>query len=61
MKFETVDKQSIFTRLDFRTKLLMMAIITIIAFVWESPVTGGLLTLLVGSACVFCRCQIRIY
>ena len=53
MKFETVDKQSIFTRLDFRTKLLMMAIITIIAFVWESPVTGGLLTLLVGSACVF--------
>ncbi|MGK7886014.1 MAG: energy-coupling factor transporter transmembrane protein EcfT [Crocosphaera sp.] len=53
MKFETVDKQSIFTRLDFRTKLLMMVVITIIAFVWESPVTGGILTLIVGTACVF--------
>ncbi len=53
MKFETVDKQSIFTRLDFRTKLLMMAVITVIAFVWESPLTGGILTLIVGTACVF--------
>ncbi len=53
MKFETVDKQSIFTRLDFRTKLLMMVVITIIAFVWESPVTGGFLTLIVGTACIF--------
>ncbi|MGB5593887.1 MAG: energy-coupling factor transporter transmembrane component T [Crocosphaera sp.] len=53
MKFETVDKKSIFTRLDFRTKLLMMAVITIIAFVWESPITGGILTLIVGTACVF--------
>lgn len=53
MKFETVDKQSIFTRLDFRTKLLMMVVITIIAFVWESPVTGGILTLIVGTACIF--------
>ncbi|MGB5772835.1 MAG: energy-coupling factor transporter transmembrane protein EcfT, partial [Crocosphaera sp.] len=52
MKFETVDKKSIFTRLDFRTKLLMMAVITIIAFVWESPITGGILTLIVGTACV---------
>lgn len=53
MKFETVDKDSIFTRLDFRTKLLMMAVITVIAFVWESPVTGGILTLIVGISCLF--------
>ncbi|MEL4894372.1 energy-coupling factor transporter transmembrane component T family protein [Crocosphaera sp. Alani8] len=53
MKFETVEKKSIFTSLDFRTKLVMMAVVTIIAFVWESPVTGGFLTFIVGIACVF--------
>ncbi len=53
MKFETVDRNSIFTRLDFRTKLLMIVVITVIAFVWESPITGGILTLIVGGACFF--------
>ncbi|MGK7940482.1 MAG: energy-coupling factor transporter transmembrane protein EcfT [Crocosphaera sp.] len=59
MKFETVDKPSIFTRLDFRTKLLMMAVITLIAFVWESPVTGGILTLIVGTACLFAGVKLQ--
>ncbi|MEM8780381.1 MAG: energy-coupling factor transporter transmembrane component T [Cyanobacteria bacterium P01_G01_bin.49] len=53
MKFETVNRDSIFTRLDFRTKLVMMSVITIIAFVWESPITGGFLTLLVALSCLF--------
>ncbi len=37
LKFQTVERDSFFTRLDFRPKLLMMTIITIVAFVWESP------------------------
>ncbi|MEA5536207.1 energy-coupling factor transporter transmembrane component T [Crocosphaera sp. XPORK-15E] len=53
MKFETVDHDSIFTRLDFRTKLLMMGVITLIAFIWESPITGGILTLIVAFSCLF--------
>ena len=43
MRFQTVERDSFFTRLDFRPKLVMMAVITIIAFVWESPLAGGLL------------------
>ena len=51
MKFQTVERTSIFTRLDFRPKLLMVAVITIIAFVWESPIAaaGLLLVLLTAS------------
>jgi len=51
MKFQTVERTSIFTRLDFRPKLLMVAVITVIAFVWESPIAAGalLLVLLVAS------------
>ena len=52
LKFQTVDRDSFFTRLDFRTKLVMMIVITLIAFLWESPITGGLLTLGVGIACL---------
>lgn len=37
LKFQTVERDSFFTRLDFRPKLVMMAVITVIAFVWESP------------------------
>jgi energy-coupling factor transport system permease protein len=53
LKFQTVKHDSLFTRLDFRTKLVMMAVITLIAFIWESPIAGGLLTLAVAVACVF--------
>lgn len=52
MIFQTVEHDSFFTRLDFRPKLFMMAVITIIAFVWESPVMEGLLTLAVVLACL---------
>jgi energy-coupling factor transport system permease protein len=50
--WQTVDRDSPFTRLDFRTKLTMMLVITLIALTWESPIAGGLLTLLVAIACV---------
>ncbi len=38
MRFQAVERDSLFTRLDFRPKLLMIAVISIVAFVWESPV-----------------------
>lgn len=50
--FQTVKRDSIFTRLDFRTKLVMMVTITLLAFIWESPITGSLLTLSVAIACL---------
>lgn len=53
MKFQTVERDSIFTQLDFRPKLLMMVVITIVAFVWESPIAGGALALLIIAACLF--------
>ena len=37
MKFMTVERDSIFTRIDFRPKIFMMLVITIIALLWESP------------------------
>jgi energy-coupling factor transport system permease protein len=52
MAFQTVERDSFFTRLDFRPKLVMMATITLVAFVWESPVMGGLLALGIIMACL---------
>lgn len=52
LSLQTVERDSFFTRLDFRPKMLMMAVLTIIAFVWESPVMGGLLALGVILACL---------
>ncbi|MFN5854656.1 MAG: energy-coupling factor transporter transmembrane component T family protein, partial [Pseudanabaenaceae cyanobacterium] len=51
-KLETVSRDSIFTRLDFRTKLVMIVVITLIAFIWESPISGGVLTASVMIACL---------
>lgn len=49
MQFQTVERDSIFTRLDFRPKLFMVAVISTVAFVWESPLAlGALLAFLVG-------------
>ncbi|MGK7930568.1 MAG: energy-coupling factor transporter transmembrane protein EcfT [Microcystaceae cyanobacterium] len=52
LKFQTVSRNSLLTHLDFRTKLVMMVTVTLIAFLWESPLTGGILTLIVGIACL---------
>jgi energy-coupling factor transport system permease protein len=52
-RFQTVDRASIFTQLDFRPKLLMMGVITLIAFLWESPIAGGALTLITIISCIF--------
>ena len=52
MKFQTVQYDSLFTRLDFRSKLVIILSITILAFVWESPIAGGILMLSVILSCI---------
>jgi energy-coupling factor transport system permease protein len=53
MTFQTVERDSLFTRLDFRPKLLMVAVISTVAFVWESPITlATLMFILVGTCLV---------
>ena len=52
MTYQTVERDSFFTRLDFRPKLVMMVVITIIAFVWESPLAQAMLTAAVIVACL---------
>ncbi|MCC6146673.1 MAG: energy-coupling factor transporter transmembrane protein EcfT [Anaerolineaceae bacterium] len=47
LKFQTVERDSFFTRLDFRPKLVMMAVISIIAFVWESPLLQMVMAFLI--------------
>lgn len=59
LKFQTVNRDSLFTRLDFRTKLVMMSVITLIAFIWESPIAGGMLTFSVAIACLFAGVQLN--
>ena len=49
--WQTVEN-SPFSRLDFRTKLTIMIVITLIAFTWESPIAGGMLTFLVALSCL---------
>jgi energy-coupling factor transport system permease protein len=53
MKFQTVERDSIFTRLDFRPKMVMMLIITVIAFFWESSLMQAALCVTIGLACLF--------
>ena len=49
MQFQTVERDSIFTRMDFRPKLFMVAVVSTVAFVWESPIAlAVLLAFLLG-------------
>ncbi|MGB7413802.1 MAG: energy-coupling factor transporter transmembrane component T [Thermosynechococcaceae cyanobacterium] len=44
-RLQTITRDSIFTRLDFRAKLVIVTLLTAISFLWESPISGGLLTI----------------
>ena len=59
MKFQTVERDSIFTRLDFRPKLFMMVVLTVVAFIWESPVAQAILCTAILLACVFSGVKTR--
>jgi energy-coupling factor transport system permease protein len=52
MKLQTVKYDSLFTRLDFRSKSVLVLTVTIMAFIWESPIAGGGLLLSVVIACL---------
>ena len=49
---QTVRRRSVFTRLDFRPKLFLMAVVTVVAFIWEDPRLGGGLALAVLISCL---------
>jgi energy-coupling factor transport system permease protein len=52
MKFQTVERDSFFTRLDFRPKLVMVGVVTVVAFVWESPLMLAIMAGLIIVACL---------
>lgn len=47
---QRVWRESLFTRLDFRSKLVLVAVTSLLAFIWESPVTLAALALAVVAA-----------
>ncbi len=57
--WQTVSRDSLFTRLDFRSKLALMAALTTVAFLWESPVWGGVLAAATLSACLAAGVSLR--
>jgi energy-coupling factor transport system permease protein len=50
-KIQTVEKDSLFTRLDFRTKVLILLVVTLLAFLWDDPIYQAVLTVLILAAC----------
>ncbi len=52
MQIQTVERSSIFTRLDFRSKLYMAVVITTLAFLWENPWMQFGLAGVVVAACL---------
>ncbi|MGP0128739.1 MAG: energy-coupling factor transporter transmembrane component T family protein [cyanobacterium endosymbiont of Rhopalodia musculus] len=60
-KFESIEHDTIFNRLDFRTKLVMIVITTLIAFIWDSPITGGILALSISSACLLAGIKLEYF
>ena len=59
LSWQTVPRQSLFTRLDFRSKLALMLGVTVVAFLWESPWWGGALTLGTLVACLAAGVTLR--
>jgi energy-coupling factor transport system permease protein len=52
IKLNTVNRDSFFSRLDFRPKLFMVVIVSIVAFFWESPLLLFFLAVIVIAACL---------
>ena len=51
-RLQRVGRESPFSRLDFRPKFVGLIIVMILAFVWESPLMGGVLTLTIVIGCL---------
>lgn len=52
IKYQTVERESLLTSLDFRPKLLMTMVVSAIALMWESPVALAALTLALIATCL---------
>lgn len=52
LRLQTVSHGSLLTRLDFRTKLVLLTVVTGAALLWESPRAQAILALLVLAACL---------
>jgi energy-coupling factor transport system permease protein len=52
LKFQSVERHSFFSRLDFRPKLFMVVIVSIIVFMWESPWMQFAMAFVVIAACL---------
>lgn len=51
-------RESPFTRLDFRSKLMILLVATFLAFLWESPILTGGLALLIAALCLAARIRL---
>jgi energy-coupling factor transport system permease protein len=52
LKIQQTNQKSIFSRLDFLTKLYLIVIISVVAFIWENPFYQIILTTIVIAACI---------
>jgi energy-coupling factor transport system permease protein len=52
MKIQTVERESFFSRLDFRPKLYIVLVVTIVAFAWESPLLQLILAAFIIVVCL---------
>lgn len=52
MKFHSVERDSFFSRLDFRPKLFMVLVVSLIAFLWDDPWLQFGMAVLVIAACL---------
>jgi energy-coupling factor transport system permease protein len=50
-RFQTVSRETVFSRLDFRAKLAVFAALTTLAALWSNPLHGALLLAAVLAAC----------
>ena len=51
-KIQTVERDSLFTCLDFRSKILIMLVVTFLAFLWDDPLYQAVLAGLILTACL---------
>jgi energy-coupling factor transport system permease protein len=51
-ELQRVTRSTFFSRLDFRTKLMTFATVSIVAALWDNPILGGLLMLAILGACL---------
>ena len=51
-ELQRVTRSTFFSRLDFRTKVMTFASVSIIAALWDNPILGGILMLATLAACL---------